>query len=745
MGHKYTIITAPRRFSMRKLLIFSLLLFALILTFRIIKQISGQMLVSNQSSSYPATDKFPITKDHIYQNSRTTYGIEGWINGKVDEQYRPDYTFVNGADGPHEISIRFPQEWDAIPRQVRIYDFNEGQSPITQPTRFFLVRRSDGAEFEIGKFNGKDYGKWIEFNVADSVTPFIADRLVARGYSIFGGSMGACDCYGSEIEIYGDYNKDAKPNFNRKRQPLKYTLGSNGFWWDFAQIDSIGFNAHYEVPAKTNRYSEMGLQTFRFYKTWEDFESGVDTFSFQPTIKGWYTDTVFQICRRRGIDPIMTIMGMPAYLYNTWPEKKGAQYASPVLYADRDKRELPASFARAARLGFIVSGRYGRNASIPDSLMGNYYVHPESWIANDRLQKGLNLVTYLEILNEADAFWGGRYAYMDGYKLGAFLSAIYDGHKRSIDIGFGKGIGIGIKNADPTMMVVITGFAIPSSDALNGIYDWSRKHRGLKADGSVDLPFDIINYHDYSTDAVGQHTTSSTAFPPELSVVTDNARSFVDFSNRLANGREVWLTEWGFDYHDSSMYQAPPIGKHTKYEVIGAWALRTMLLFNSIGIDRLTWFKTFDDDPKDPQFFRTMSLLHQDKPAWTYPRRAVGDYMAQLKQFGDYYFDTLISTSPYVLRYKNNAGSFMYTIWAVEKTVPAKRIKYIPWKGFDRMNTVDFRETTGNYSLQVPANAKVLLHQFVTGTTNMNSSESQVKGNTVSVSYGLRPVIVEVN
>src|SRR4029453_12745247 len=111
------------------------------------------------------------------------------------------------------------------------------------------------------------------------------------------------------------------------------------------------------------------------------------------------------------------------------------------------------------------------------------------------------------------------------------------------------------------------------------------------------------------------------AFPPELSQVLDHARSFVSFSNRLGGGREVWLTEWGFDYHDSSMYQAPPIGNHSKFEVIGAWALRSMLLFNSIGVDRLTWFKTFDDNPQDPQFFRTMSLLDIDKGSWQYPRR----------------------------------------------------------------------------------------------------------------------------
>src|SRR5689334_1024835 len=106
--------------SMRYLLIFSLIIFGGILAYRCIRVITGQTLVSNQRSTFPPDSKFPITAAMIYQNSRTTYGVEGWINNKVDEQYRPDYTFVNGADGPHEISIRFHKEWDAVPKQIRV-------------------------------------------------------------------------------------------------------------------------------------------------------------------------------------------------------------------------------------------------------------------------------------------------------------------------------------------------------------------------------------------------------------------------------------------------------------------------------------------------------------------------------------------------------------------------------------------------------------------------------------------------
>src|SRR5947209_7399501 len=124
------------------------------------------------------------------------------------------------------------------------------------------------------------------------------------------------------------------------------------------------------------------------------------------------------------------------------------------------------------------------------------------------------MVHYLEFLNEHDSYWNGEYAYMSRYKLAAFLSDIYYCNKITMDVGFGKGVGVGIKNADSSLKLVIGGLSMASTDALRAIWDWSREHRGYKADGSVDLPYDVINYHKYSTDGKAQFGAPNTTGMP---------------------------------------------------------------------------------------------------------------------------------------------------------------------------------------------------------------------------------------
>src|SRR5438045_9090349 len=107
----------------------------------------------------------------------------------------------------------------------------------------------------------------------------------------------------------------------------------------------------------------------------------------------------------------------------------------------------------------------------------------------------MKLIKFVELENERDKFWKGRQAYQTARENAAYLSACYDGHKGTL------GHGAGIKKADPNIVVVMGGTASNSTDYLRGIIDWCKEFRGYKPDGSVDLCFDVINYHSYSNTA----------------------------------------------------------------------------------------------------------------------------------------------------------------------------------------------------------------------------------------------------
>ena len=49
------------------------------------------------------------------------------------------------------------------------------------------------------------------------------------------------------------------------------------------------------------------------------------------------------------------------------------------------------------------------------------------------------------------------------------------------------GKGVGVKNADPNMMVVMAGLSTANPDYVKGMIDWCKEFGGDKADGSVNL------------------------------------------------------------------------------------------------------------------------------------------------------------------------------------------------------------------------------------------------------------------
>ena len=110
------------------------------------------------------------------------------------------------------------------------------------------------------------------------------------------------------------------------------------------------------------------------------------------------------------------------------------------------------------------------------------------------------------------------------------------------------GTGVGVKNADPAMQVVMGGLAAPTPDYVRGMVDWCRQYRGYKADGSVNLCWDVINYHQYFNDASTSQGGSSThGAAPEVSDAGTVAKAFVQMAHQIAADMPIWITKTGYD------------------------------------------------------------------------------------------------------------------------------------------------------------------------------------------------------
>jgi endoglucanase len=309
---------------------------------------------------------------------------------------------------------------------------------MNAPTKFYGVRRDTGAEVFIGDYINTTRGTEITLTVS---SPFVVDRIIARGQNINAGQEGVGLCWGSEWKIIGDYKPLADPTVNRPRQPLGNLLGANGGPWDLT-TGGVAVN-----DASVSRMVQMGFSHFRHY--WHArrvYKSDTDTHAWQRTMAvaddagGWPLAMADDAATAAGITNIWSLIQVTDEIGAEWGTIVNVPF---VNYAQKDNRESPSVHWRPARMAYVIAKREGRDSSAPDSLMGTQYVHPT--YGSNTIEKGRNKNIVLEIGNEKDVTYGDVYAYENGKRMGAYLSAIYDGHKNTIDVGFGAGVGVGIQ------------------------------------------------------------------------------------------------------------------------------------------------------------------------------------------------------------------------------------------------------------------------------------------------------------
>lgn len=615
----------------------------------------------------------PLFDGDLYTNVHTGYG-------KILSNYQAFYPVLAGES----ISID----------SIRLFDW---EGILATPMQLFAID-AHWNKIPLASFVGNQYSTWVG-PYPERQTVFALDTAVTNIRYLLIETDGS---FPSEIELYGFYHQ---PNpllpKTKKTIPLSNYFGINAYEWDFLNPLINPF------VIDENRFASVkNFTSVRHYMDWQKLEQTEGNYTFSPTHSGgWNYDTIYSRCKDAGIEILTCLKTVPDWILNTYPESERDNENNPLQFGKNLIN--PLSYIEQARVGFQYIARYGYNKNIDSNLVK--VNNTPRWTNDDINTKkiGMGLIHYIECENERDKWWKGRKAYQTGREYAANLSAFYDGHKNSM------GAGVGVKNADSTIKVVMAGVALTNTDYLKAMIDWCKEFRGYKPDGSINLCWDISNYHLYSTDP-----SLNRGVAPEKSIVgigaDSTAKAFINMAHQYLNEMPVWVTESGYDINEESPNKAIAIGNKTVLQTQADWLLRTALLYARNGIDHLFFYQLQDDNPLSSALYGTSGLINQNLT----PRPA-SDYIRQTnKLFGRYHFIKTLSTDPMVDMY-SVGDSLMYVI-------------YIP----------DEIGRKSRYLLNIPNTDSALLYRPAVGKANMTLSKQKINNGLIAITATETPVFV---
>jgi endoglucanase len=667
--------------------------------------------------------KIPIDPARWYQLNTPSPSLEALFDGVTDVNVElgwgkmfSNYDAYYAVEEGEEITLE----------SVKFYDWQGqlGDYPMT-----LSVITNDWQRVPVATFNGSRYDTWVGPYPDRETTGEERFRLDSTYHNIRFLVLNLWSMCPTEIEFYGQYKAPAPPApAVTPAVRLSDTFGINGFEWDFLKVQN------------GMEINEAGLQAarafrgVRHYMDWEKLESNEGSYTFSPVHSGgWNYDLLYQRLKSEGMEVLACLKTIPGWMQNTYPETMRDLENVPARYG-KDLSD-PNSYIEQAKVGFQYIARYGSNTQVDTSLL-RVNENPR-WTDDpvNTVKVGLGLIKYIECDNERDKWWKGRKAYQTAYEYAANLSAFYDGHKNTM------GPGVGVKNADPSVQVVMAGLASPGTDYVRGMIDWCKQNRGFRPDGSVNLCWDVINYHYYANDSdASQAGNSSRGVAPELSGAAQVADQFVQLAHRYVANMPVWITEAGYDLNQDSPMNAIPIGNKTAEQTQADWTLRSSLLYARSGIQKVFHYQMYDDNPHAPVQFGSMGMLNGDLS-----RRAAADYLFQVnKVVGAYTYDQTISQDPLVDRYVHD-GKEAYVLVVPDETgrtatysltVGSDSVRiYTPRKGGESMGYSTVAPTGGKVQVQVSETPVFVLKASATtgSTARTGVAELEDKGVGISI------------
>ncbi|MBM7565366.1 fibronectin type III domain-containing protein [Paenibacillus sacheonensis] len=407
---------------------------------------------------------------------------------------------------------------------------------------------------------------------------------------------------------------------------------------------------------------------------------------------GWNFDTYYSGLKAAGItaSPVLTCSASWLTL---------GQCDKPIKNGSGRDPLLPTSYIEHADHMYQMAARYGSTA-VADGKLKLASGQPRS--------TGLNTVKYYEDWNEQDGWWSGRAPYFNAYEYAAMASADYDGHQGTM------GTTAGIKNADPNAKMAMGGLANPTLDTIKAIKFWSDFKRG----GSV--PFDALNIHHYSSNG-------SAGISPEADDLKGRLAELTDYRNRYMQGKEVWISEFGYDTNQGSPVHAPSIGTTSQYETQANWLVRSYLAAAAAGVDKAAMYMLRDVDANDATQYASSGLVTS---------QATG----QTPKISWYYVYTLKNQLT-GMRYagEQSSGNGNVKIYKF-KSATGNNGAYVIWSPTASNTTVNGYQL----SLDGTANAASQV-SMANGDTDGVSSSLSIASNKVTVNVSERPLFVLVN
>ncbi len=598
----------------------------------------------------------------------------------------------------YEIYYSFAEGETVSIDQIRMYD---GQGSNTSPFEIYIIDKNWRRK-KIAEFNGSQYNRWVGPN-PQKPDQYALDSVYRNMKYIV---LKSGDGFPTEVEFYGKYNQLTPTTLPFvQKSPLKNFFGTNAFEWDF--VDSKK-NSYKLDQKRMDAIQSVG--GVRHYLDWGRIEDKEGQFTFNPAHQGgWNYDTLYTALKGLNIDVLTCLKTLPKWMLESYPPELRDNENIPARFGKN--LTDPNSYVEQARAAFQFAARYGSNKSINRDLVK---VNSSARWTNDKInqiQIGKGLIKYIECDNERDKWWKGRQAYQTGREYAANLSAFYDGHKQKM------GKDVGVKNADPSMKVVMAGLASPSTDYIKGMIDWCKENRGFKKDGAIDLCWDVINFHYYTNESsqkrgVAPEKESNGKYAASL------AQSFVQLAQSLNLNMPVWVTEAGYDLDQNSPNKAIPIKEKTAIQTQADWLLRTSLMYSRNGVEKVFFYQLRDDNPGTGKIYASSGLINKD-----FSSRPASDYMKQtITMFGEFVFIKNMQSNPIVDYYANVENQQLY-------------IAYVP-------DEVGNQETL---QLNLPGKKTATIYTPIVGAASMLSKTSKIENGKLVVPISETPTFILVN
>lgn len=585
--------------------------------------------------------KIPIDAKRWYQLTNVSTGLQQLFDGDFSANVQTGYgKIIEPYEAYYPIQ---PGEFMQID-SIRMFDW---QGSSTLPMEVFIID-SNWNRKRIASFSGSQYNEWVG-PYPDRTSTIQLDTAIRDIRYLL---IRTGDLFPTELELYGYYKSPAAiaPKV-REKTPLGQYFGVNAYEWDFAD----GATNPYKIDSA--RYAAVkNFTAVRHYMDWQKLENTNGSYTYSPTrMGGWNYDTIYQQCKTDGITVLACLKTIPDWMQATYPDSLRDAENTPVKYG-ADFTD-PASYTDQARVAFQYIARYGNNRLVDPALLSVNGTPRWSGDPVNTVRIGLELIQYIECDNERDKWWKGRKGYQTGREYAANLSAFYDGHKNTL------GAGVGVKNADTSVKVVMAGTALANTDYFRGMIDWCKEFRGYKPDGSVNLCWDVVNYHLYTLDTAKQRGVA----PEKISTggrADSLATAFIQAAHRYLNDMPVWITETGYDVHPQSPGKVIAIGNKTALETQGDWILRSALLYARAGLNKVFFYQLRDDAPAYGGLYATSGLINENGT-----RRPAADYIRQVQQqFGQYSYTKTLSADPQVDQYAYNDSTQMHVLYIPDET-----------------------------------------------------------------------------